>query len=91
MVILTLKDSEVSPQGGEPIWWGKNLVGLTTSAAYGYTLGCYVMMGYIKNTDIKVKKMIKIGGFEVEIACRRFSVEVLLESPYDPKGLALKR
>ena len=91
LVILTLKDSEVSPQGGEPIWWGKNLVGLTTSAAYGYTLGCYVMMGYIKNTDIKVKKMIKIGGFEVEIACRRFSVEVLLESPYDPKGLALKR
>jgi len=91
LVILTTNDSKVRPQGGEPIWWGKNLVGLTTSATYGYSLGCYVMMGYIKNTDVKIEKMIEIGRFEVEIACRRIPAKVLLEAPYDPKGLALER
>ena len=91
LVVLTTKDSEFFPQGGEPIWWGKDLVGLTTSGTFGHTLGCCVMMGYIKCTDLKIEKMIKIGGFEVEIACRRFPAEVFLESPYDPKGLALDR
>ena len=35
--------------------------------------------------------MIEIGGFEVEIACQKLPAEVFLESPYDPKGLALER
>jgi len=91
LVILTTNYSEFCPQGGEPIWWGKNLVGLTTSGTFGHTLGCCVMMGYIKCEDIKIEKMIKIGGFEVEIACRKLPAEVSIESPYDPKGLALER
>ena len=58
-----------------------------------YTLaGCSRMrVGKGSSERKEIEKMIKIGGFEVEIACRSFPAEVFLESPYDPKGLALKR
>ena len=49
------------------------------------------MMGYINCLDTKLEQTLNNGKFEVEIACRRFPVEVFLDSPYDPKGLALER
>ena len=81
LVMLTVKDSKAFPQGGEPIWWNKSLVGYTTSGTFGHTLGCAVMMGYISCVDTKLKTMLETGFFEVEIACRNFPANVSLNAP----------
>ena len=91
LVMLTIKDSEAFAHGGEPIWWNNILVGRTTSGTFGHTLGCAVMMGYISCVDTKLDTMLEKGSFEVEIACRGFPANVTLGTPYDQKGLGMKK
>jgi len=91
LVMLTVRDPEAFPHGGEPIWWNKSLVGRTTSGTFGHTLGCAVMMGYISCFETKLDTMLEIDSFEVEIACRRFPANVTLDAPYDPKGHQLRK
>jgi sarcosine dehydrogenase len=91
LVMLTVGDSIAFPHGGEPIWWNNKLVGRSTSGTFGHTLGCAVMMGYIGSVETKIDTMLNTGIFEVEIACRRFSASVTLDTPYDPKSIALHK
>ena len=91
LVMLTIKDSEAFAHGGEPIWWNNILVGRTTSGTFGHTLDCAVMMGYISCVDTKLDTMLEKGSFEVEIACRGFPANVTLGTPYDQKGLGMKK
>jgi len=91
LVMLTISDSEAYPHGGEPIWCDNILVGRTTSGTFGHTVGCAVMLGYIRCVETKIDTMLNTGKFEVEIACRRFKAHVTIDAPYDPKGFALRK
>lgn len=79
------------PYGGEPIYRNNVLVGYLTSAGYGYTLQKSIGLGYIstKNFDEKVivdAKFINSGTYEIQLSDGRYSCNVTLKSPYDPKG-----
>jgi 4-methylaminobutanoate oxidase (formaldehyde-forming) len=91
LVMLTISDSEAYPHGGEPIWCDNILVGRTTSGTFGHTVGCAVMLGYIRCVETKIDTMLNTGKFEVEIACRRFKAHVTIDAPYDPKGFAFRK
>lgn len=53
--MLTLTDHDEAkdnfPWAGEPIFRNGKYVGNVTSSAYGYTLGCNVCLGFIRNRD----------------------------------------
>ncbi len=87
---LTLQDPEVLPLGGEPIIHQGQIVGLTTSGAFGHTIGRGIALGYVRTEGQNVHDIIGAGGFEIEIACQRYSAEVSLRAAYDPKGERMK-
>uniref|UniRef100_A0A915CH97 Dimethylglycine dehydrogenase n=1 Tax=Parascaris univalens TaxID=6257 RepID=A0A915CH97_PARUN len=73
------------PQGGEVIYRDGKPAGRTTSAAYGFTLGCQVCIGYIRNEQFGVTpEYINKGEYEIDIAGNRFPVRLNQHSPTLP-------
>ncbi|TKR92832.1 hypothetical protein L596_007404 [Steinernema carpocapsae] len=73
------------PQGGELIYRDGKPVGWTTSAAYGFTLGCQVCIGFLENKQFGISpEFINTGIYEIDIANKRFPVRVNLHSPSLP-------
>lgn len=70
----------------EPIWRGDELVGYVTSGAWGFRLGGSYAMGSVKRTEGVTVEWLKEGGFEVEVAGERHSVDLQFAGFYDPKG-----
>ncbi|VDM29660.1 unnamed protein product [Toxocara canis] len=73
------------PQAGGVIYRDGKPIGRTASAAYGYTLGCQVCIGYIENEQFGVTpEFISKGEYEIDIAGERFAVRVNQHSPTLP-------
>lgn len=79
------KETDPWPQGGETILKNGRAVGLTTSAAYGFTLGCQVCIGYVENKEFGVSpEFVSSGHFEIDIAGKRFTCRLNVHSPSLP-------
>jgi len=89
LVSFVLDDPEALPWGDEPIWCEGAIVGSTTSAAYGHTLGRAVAMGYVKRPGVDAAYL-ATARFEIEIAGDRFTARGGLKAPYDPAGHRIK-
>ncbi|VDK49106.1 unnamed protein product, partial [Cylicostephanus goldi] len=77
------KETDPWPQGGETLD-GKP-VGQTTTAAYGFTLGCQVCTAYVINNEFGISAdFLNRGSYELDIAGKRFPVRVNLHSPSLP-------
>jgi len=81
----------------EPILWGSELimldgqpVGKIDSGSYGHTLGTSVGLGYVRHEDGVDKAMVEAGGFEVNVAGKRFAAKAHLRTPLDPKAERVK-
>uniref|UniRef100_A0AC34FMU9 Pyruvate dehydrogenase phosphatase regulatory subunit, mitochondrial n=1 Tax=Panagrolaimus sp. ES5 TaxID=591445 RepID=A0AC34FMU9_9BILA len=78
-------NSDPWPQGNELIFRNGVPSGWTTSAAYGFTLGCQVCIGFLENNDFGVSNdWVLNGEYEVDIANKRFTARVNLHSPSLP-------
>ncbi|KAL7071897.1 LOW QUALITY PROTEIN: hypothetical protein ACQ4LE_008492 [Meloidogyne hapla] len=78
-------ESDPWPHGEEPIYRNGKLAGWTTTAAYGFTLGCHVCLGYIENKEFGLTtEFLNKGSYEVELAGKRFTCKVNLHSPTLP-------
>ncbi|CAJ0961569.1 unnamed protein product, partial [Mesorhabditis belari] len=78
-------DTDPWPQGGETLFRDGKPVGYTTSAAYGFTLGCQICIAVIENKNFGVTTdYVQKGTYEVDIAGKRFPVRVNLHSPNLP-------
>ena len=86
LVVFTVDDPEPLLLGDEPIYRDGELVGRTTSGAYGHTLGRSVGMGYVEGRDGVDAAYIRSGSYEIEIAAERFPATAHLRPPYDPKS-----
>ena len=87
LVFITCNDNNARPQGGEPIVCDGQYVGQLSSAAFGYTLGRGVGMGYIRcdgSSHSTIESMLEDGQFQIEIALERFRVQASLQPYYDP-------
>ena len=74
--------SDPWPQGNELIYRNGVACGWTTSAAYGFTLGCQVCIGFVENNDFGVSnEWVLNGEYFVDIANKRFPARVNLHSP----------
>ena len=74
----------------EPIWRDGLLVGSTTSGMWGHRIGKALAMGYVACPDGVTPEWLRSGGWEVEIAWRRYPARVQLQPWYDPKGERIK-
>lgn len=74
----------------EPIYRDGQLIGSTTSGAWGHRLDKSLALGYIHNDNGVTKDFIKSGNFEVEIAWKRYPAKVQLAPFYDPKAELVK-
>jgi heterotetrameric sarcosine oxidase gamma subunit len=90
LVSFVLDDPEALPWGDEPIWCEGAIVGSTTSAAYGHTLGRPVAMGYVRRPEGVDAAYLAMARFEIEIGGLRFAARGGLRAPYDPNGTRVK-
>jgi 4-methylaminobutanoate oxidase (formaldehyde-forming) len=92
LVTFTLDDPEPLLYHNEPIWRDGVLVGRTTSAWYGHTLGRAIGLGYVEAPEAggAVADWLLAGRYELEIATERFTATPHLRPPYDPTGARIK-
>jgi len=90
LVNFVLDDPGALPWGDEPIWCEGRIVGSTSSAAYGHTLGRPVAIGYVRRPEGIDSAYLGTARFEIEIAGDRVAARGSLRAPYDPDGLKIK-
>ena len=74
----------------EPIWADGEMVGRTTSGAYGHTLGGAVALGYVSGDQPGIADLVASAKFEVEVAGRRVPARASLTPMYDPMSLRIR-
>jgi 4-methylaminobutanoate oxidase (formaldehyde-forming) len=84
LVQFALEDPEPLLYHNEPIYRGGQLVGYTTSANYGHTLGRAIALGYVHSPDGVDQAFLDSGRFEIEVACARVPARASLRPMYDP-------
>ena len=74
----------------EPIWLGDEIVGFVTSGAWGFRVGRSLGLASLYREEGVSRRWIQENQFEVEIALRRYPLEVRLKPFYDPQGGLLR-
>lgn len=87
IVQFLVEDPEPILIHNEPILRDGELVGYTTSAGYGHTLGGSVALGYVKHQEGVDSAYISQGAFTIEQANRSYTARASLSPMYDPKSL----
>ncbi len=68
----------------EPILKGEQMVGHVTSGGWGWRLNAMIGLGLFHRAEGVSKDWISEGSFEVQIAGKRYPIEVQLQPFYDP-------
>lgn len=74
----------------EPVWRDGVLVGRTTSAMYGHTVGASIALATLACPEGVSPAWVAAGRFEVEIARRRFPARASLRPFHDPAGARIR-
>ncbi len=81
---LTFDDPDAVPIGHEPIYLGKDIIGQTTSCAFGHRVGKPVALAH-------VSKPLETGQkVRVDVARTLFDATATIGPLFDPKGLRMK-
>jgi 4-methylaminobutanoate oxidase (formaldehyde-forming) len=75
------------PLSNEPVYLGGQIIGKTTSAAFGYRIGKPVAIAQINTSPGQSLGELPV---EVDIACSNFSGNISLTCAYDPEGLGMR-
>ena len=84
LVSLVLEDTDAQPLGFEPVYLGGEIIGTTSSCAYGYRVGKPVALALVNTT------LSEADSVKVDIAGQLFSAKVKVSAMYDPQGLRMK-
>jgi 4-methylaminobutanoate oxidase (formaldehyde-forming) len=91
MVSIALVDGEAPLMyHEEPILRDGEIVGSTTSGAWGHRVGKSLALGYVRNPDGVTKDWVASGSWEIEIAWSRHPAQLQFEPYYDPKGVRIR-
>ena len=75
---LLFDTADAIPIHDEPIWFEGRAAGQITSAAWNYAHGRTAALAMITTCLDRLRAGEIVDGFEVEIACKRFSARVAL-------------
>jgi len=90
VIFLRLESPEPILLHDEPILRDDKIVGRTTSAAYGYTVGSSVAQGYVDVPASDWKSWLADGRFEVELAGVRHAAICQSRPFYDPDNTRIR-
>ncbi|MEM8685957.1 MAG: FAD-dependent oxidoreductase [Pseudomonadota bacterium] len=79
MVSIVLDDGEAVPLGNEPIYLGSDIIGQTTSAAFGYRVGKPVALGFVQADRLSEAQN---GRVNVDIARTLFGGSLSLKPAF---------
>ena len=79
IVSMLFDDSDALPIHDEPVYHGGRVVGQITSAAWSYRFGRSVALAMIDAPLDQLETAPVVDGFEVEVACTRFSAKASLK------------
>lgn len=86
LVSVVLEDSEPMLWGGERLLRHGEVVGYTTSGAYGHSIGAAVGLGYIRLADESVTgDLLEASAFEVDLGDHRVPARASLRAPLNPQ------
>jgi glycine cleavage system aminomethyltransferase T/glycine/D-amino acid oxidase-like deaminating enzyme len=74
----------------EPVWKGDELVGHVTSGGWGWRLNAMIGLASVHGDNGVTKDWIADGGFEVQIAGKRYPIDAQLAPFYDPNGAIMR-
>ena len=80
---ILLQEPEAWPHGAEPVYVGDDLVGTTTSAAFGYRVGASVAIATVAASAVD-------AAVEIDIAGRRFSGRTSTTAVFDAGGRRMR-
>jgi len=85
MVYTQVDVDDADVRGGEPVFDGDKVIGVTTSGGYGYSVNKSLAFAYVDDGY-------EVGGtcFEYEILGKRHKATVLAGPAYDPKNVKLR-
>jgi dimethylglycine dehydrogenase len=82
---MSVDAADADTLGNEPVYHDGRLVGLTTSGAFGHTVGQSLAFGYVE------PKLAEPGEkFEILILGERRAAQIIPEPAYDPENARLK-
>lgn len=87
MVTIVLDDQATTPLGNEPVYIDGEIVGQTTSAAFGYRIGRPLALGYLNRA---VFEMLEGARVEVDIARTLVPGTVTAKPAFDPTGSRMR-
>jgi 4-methylaminobutanoate oxidase (formaldehyde-forming) len=90
LLAFQLEDAEVLLYHNEPIWRDGRIVGRTTSANYGHTLGSAIALGYVTVEPGSPPAAALEGSYEIEAAWQRYPARASLKPLWDPAGERLR-
>ena len=85
LVYCRVDVEDADAMGNEPVYDGDQVIGITTSGAYGHCVGQSLAFAYV-NTGYDAAGM----SFEIEILGKRRKATVLAEAAWDPQNERLK-
>ena len=88
LVLLDIDVADADVINDEPVWHGGEVVGWVTSGGYAHYLGKSLALAYVPSGPAADRAE---GAFEVEILGDRRSATLLVEPPFDPKALRMRR
>ena len=84
LVHFLMDDPEPILLHDEPISRDDELVGMTSSGSFGYTLGRSVGMGYVDMPDGADKTWFEEAAYKIELGGSQFSAKASVRAFYDP-------
>jgi glycine cleavage system aminomethyltransferase T/glycine/D-amino acid oxidase-like deaminating enzyme len=87
LATFTLDDPDRMLYHNEPIWRDGALVGRTTSAMFGHTVGRAIAFGYVEDEGrIVASEFLRTGAYEIEVGGERIPARCTLGALYDAKS-----
>ncbi|MBX6320952.1 MAG: GcvT family protein [Rhodospirillaceae bacterium] len=90
LACFTVDDPAVVLLGRETILRDGRPVGWLTSAGWGYTVGCNIGYGYVRDAGGVTTDFLTSGRYELEVAGERVPATLHLRPLYDPRGERVK-
>ncbi len=91
LVQFLMEDPDVLLVHDEPIYRDGIMLGSTTSAMYGHTLGGSVALGYVQHSENFTADFINSGTYEIEVAGKLYPARASLRPMYDPKSERVRK
>jgi dimethylglycine dehydrogenase len=90
LTLLSIDATDADASGDEGVWQGDDLVGFTTSGAYGHHVGQSLALAYVDTELVTSARAGAAPELVVDVVGAPRTARILTDAPYDPEGACLR-